>query len=763
MKGTIMKFNKPLASRLLLSTACVLLIPISSVSYAQDAGDNAQRSKKGDEIVVTARRKEETILDVPLPVTAFDETDIQEAGFRSFDDVFLLTPGVFNSTSGGRSDRITIRGFSQVSTTGGSNAGVFIDGVYISGPATALDLESLERIEIIKGPQSAQFGRGTLAGAVNYVTRRPSSEAEGKITATATTLDDYNLHGHWSGPIADNLSVMIGGGVRDKASEFFNQVTQKKDLGGKSSYGINGSVLFEPSNNLSVYWRASYSDISNDATGIYTQGPEFNNCNLTTTRQYYCGDIVIDYDNIRAINEDPSYVGGFGGTDRESFRTALIVDYDIDEKSSLQSITSWQNEDERWGSDATNRGVPSSQLLPDGPAVDISREWTDFSQELRFRRSMAENLELLLGGYYFKSERSEIATYLDEDRGIYTEENFALFGSLEFDVTDRLTLTGEVRYQEDDIELDSVTVPAGFNPVVSKFDAVLPRLTVDFQATEDMMLYGVYAKGNKPGSVNTRLLGDLDPTLIPIDEEHNEMFELGTKGRMMDGAIRYEVAGYVMKWENQQLTQNCLPPQCANSVTYTDNLGQTDIIGAEALLAFSPVPEFWDVTLTGSWTDSEIKSYEIVGSGSVLEEARGFGFPDSATGGVIVSGTPTPASPKWSFSATSEFGAPIANSSYEWFARADLSWVSEQFASVFGQASSGDRTNLNMRGGIENGDWRFEIFGNNLTDDETPLALVRTIRFDGSLRPPGPNPTQRAFSAIIPQGREFGISATRRF
>ncbi|MCA8890064.1 MAG: TonB-dependent receptor, partial [Parvularculaceae bacterium] len=641
-----------------------------------------------------------------------------------------------------------------------ANAGIFVDGVYINSPASSLDVENLERVEIVKGPQSAQFGRGTLAGAVNYVTRRPTDTLTGRLQATGTTLDEYEVNGFISGPVSDSLSLLGSFIKREKNSEFFNAYENRKDMGGKNLTAFTGAALWEPAQNLSFYLRGSYADTSNDNLGIYTQGPEFNNCNLSTARKYYCGEIEIDYDNIRALTIDPNFLDGSAGMDREDIRVALLTDWEVAEGHLIQSITSFQSEDSRFGSDATNRAIVSSVLLPRGAAVDISYDTRTISQELRYNVEASDRLSFLLGGYFYDSYQDEVATYIPEDRGRSSEQSLAAFGSVELGLTDKLSLTGEVRYQHDTVELDAPTVY-----VKSKFDAVLPRVTLSYNATDNFMLYAIYAKGNKPGSVNTRLLSQLAPELIPIDEEKNDMYEVGLKASALDRRLNFQLSGYYFDWTNQQLTQQCEPPQCLSAVTYTDNLGKTEIIGAEADLAFTVVPDFWDMRFTAAYVDAEIKYNEVVGSASVEEEAAAFGFPvDPVDGdGIIVSGTPAPASPDFTFSATNNITAPLGDTGFEVFFRTDYAYVSEQFASIFGQASTGDRHNLNMRLGLQNQSWRFEVFAQNLTDDKTPLSLVRTIRFDGSFSPFTPNPSERAFSAIIPEGRKVGVTATYNF
>ena len=443
----------------------VSLGAISALPFGAAPAAAQGTSATAGDIIVTARRKEETLLQTPLAVSAFGAEEITDAGFVTFDDIFLQAPGVFNSNVTGRSDRVTIRGVSQISTTGGSNAGIFVDGIFVSGPVSSLDVALLERVEIVKGPQSAQFGRGTLAGAVNYVTRRPTDELSAQAIMTAATKDEYSAVGYVSGPITDGLSILVGANYFYQDSLHFNAFENRKDLGGKERFNAMLGLLAKPTENIDIYFRAIYFDQKDDPIALYTQGPEFNNCILNAPRQYYCGVIDIDYDNILSITQagpgdypgargSQGYVGGEAGSDRDAVRLALDMNFNVNDWL-ISSLTGYQEEDERWGSDATNRGVVSSAFLPNGPAVDISRKWEDFSQELRVRRRFNDMIEVMVGGYYFNSKQTEVATYIPEDRGAVKEDSIAGFGSIELSPNDWITLTGEVRTQRDKITLVS--------------------------------------------------------------------------------------------------------------------------------------------------------------------------------------------------------------------------------------------------------------------------------------------------------------------
>lgn len=780
--GTMTSISRFKNTFLTTAAAASLVAGLAATAAPARAQSKGSSLLETENIIVTARRKAETLLNVPLAVSAFTADAILDAGFLDFDDILLQAPGVFNSNVTGRSDRVTIRGVSQVSTTGGSNAGIFIDGVFVSGPVSALELEMLDRVEIVKGPQAVQFGRGTLAGAVNYVTRRPSQEFGGQVNALAATQGEFGVSGWMTGPVTDTLSILAGANFYTLDSLFENAFEGREDLGGRENYSFNFGALLEPNENLSFYLRATYYEQKDDPIGIYTQGPEFNNCNLDTPRQYYCGVIDIDYDNVRNITRavpapagsmgefqypgrrgSQGYIGGEAGTDRDSFRLALITDIDLG-FGDLQLITGYQNEDERWGSDATNRGVASSVFLPNGPAVDISRSWEDFSQEVRFSRTFFDDrVQFLAGGYYFSSDRTEEATYIPEDRGQLSEDNLAGFASIEVAVTDWFSITGEVRTQRDKIEqIDA----AGEQVIEETFTATLPRVLVSFKPMDNLLIYGSYAIGNKPGNFNTRLellaLRDTDPDLfeqvVPIEEEELEVFEVGIKGTLFDNRVVFTAAAYTMDWTEQQLTQQIEIPigDGVGSFTYTDNVGETSIEGFEFEVSAAVIPDMFDLRFSAAYNNATIESFDVVGSATVEAEARGFGFPDSENG-VLVSGTPAPASPDWTFGVTGTFNYPVTDS-WDAFARADYVWIDEQFASIFGQASSGSRQKLDLRFGVENEDFRLEAYATNLTQDRSPTAVLRTIRFDAGFAG-----TQRAFSGVMQRPRQFGVRGSYKF
>ena len=166
-----------------------------------------------DEIVVTARKRSESLQEVPLSIAAYSAEQLQALGLRNDYDIANFTIGYRTLQQTGRDiDRPIIRGMAAPSTRGEPNASYFIDGVFVSGSISTAVTSAVDRVEVLRGPQSAQFGRATFSGAINYVTKTPGDELEGQINSRAGSSDDYDVGGWASGPLIDGkLYFLVSG------------------------------------------------------------------------------------------------------------------------------------------------------------------------------------------------------------------------------------------------------------------------------------------------------------------------------------------------------------------------------------------------------------------------------------------------------------------------------------------------------------------------------------------------------------------------
>ena len=279
-------------------------IDIASISHAQQLAL--------EEITVTARKRNESLLEIPLSITAFSAEDIEAGAFRDLGDIALQTGGLqFNTRSsdgvrGGRIDSvIRLRGVDFSSLDHLQATSVFIDGVFVLGTASSLGLQDLERVEIIKGPQSAFYGRNTFAGAVNYITKNPSlTEMTGKLDLSAATFGKYDASALVGIPLVEGkLAAQIN--LKKYQTDGEWTANDGGALGEESTASISGTLYGEPSENLSFKLRVHYQkdddgppvtgvlrgEDSTSCTGVSVQRLDDNGVStrFTPPNRYVCG------------------------------------------------------------------------------------------------------------------------------------------------------------------------------------------------------------------------------------------------------------------------------------------------------------------------------------------------------------------------------------------------------------------------------------------------------------------------------------------
>jgi iron complex outermembrane receptor protein len=273
-----------------------------------------------EEIVVTARKREENLREIPLSITAFSANDIEKKGFKGLEDIAMAAPGVQYSNQAGQipgryNSAIRFRGMNVNSETPSLQLGsLFIDGIYVLGGTQSIPVSDLERIEVIKGPQSAYFGRNTFGGAINYITKTPSTtEFKGKLAISAATYEEFDISADHEGPLVeDKLAYRIGTRLYSKGNMW--TATDGGELGAESSKAINGTLYATPTDNLSIKLRAFYNkdDDSAPAGGVI-QGLRNDSCTgktITTQdpafptarpQQYICGIVPTQGNAISAL------------------------------------------------------------------------------------------------------------------------------------------------------------------------------------------------------------------------------------------------------------------------------------------------------------------------------------------------------------------------------------------------------------------------------------------------------------------------------
>ena len=238
--------------RPLVSCAVAAAIAISAPSYAQ--GNKSDDSVGLEEITITARKVEENLMSVPIAITAFSEKDIESAGIKQLNDVMLRTPSfnfVNQQGGSGRNDRssnaLVFRGLYLASNIG-LNAGgsLFIDGAPVIGSQPP-SINDVERIEVLKGPQSAYFGRSTFAGAINFVTRDPNTSFKGRLNAEVSSWESHDMSLSAEGSLTDSLSGRVTARSFERGGQYTNFADPGgKKLGGQTTQSFSTTLVYNP-------------------------------------------------------------------------------------------------------------------------------------------------------------------------------------------------------------------------------------------------------------------------------------------------------------------------------------------------------------------------------------------------------------------------------------------------------------------------------------------------------------------------------------
>lgn len=765
-------FRNPIRPRM-LAMAIALALSGASLALAQDQDsadeENAIDHSRLDRIVVTARRQEETLQDAPVAVTAFTGDDIARQGFNNIDDLARFSPGLsFSQAFGRTSDRPVIRGQSNVlaNVQFGVESGTayFIDGIYYNGNIQSIDFNNLERVEVIRGPQSALYGRNAYAGAINFITRDPTNEFRGNARASLAKHNEREFAGSVSGPlIQDQLYFRLGARYYQYGGEYVNTLTGK-NVGSEETKGLNAALVWDPGPNFRARLNVLYKEDNDGPLPIFLQPADANNCEpgfrsaafrraffppirgggprvSSNGNQYFCGAIQARPDLV-ALNTDPLPDGtpdgtAFDGVFSEQLFAGLNLDWDVNGWT-LTSQTGWRDETRRFGTDSDHSDafvvfIPAGVPVPPGAEplfmnTSIS-EISEWSQEFRIASPSDRNLRFLAGVFYYDFEREQRSLTFASPRsgnpfgsteGI---SNQAIFGLLSYDISDRLTITGELRYQDEEkkrTERNSQTGAITFSGKGS-YTATTPRLTLDYQIDSDRMMYFTYARGARPGGLNGSLGDSIGfPT---YDQETSDNFELGLKSVWRDGQLLINASLFFIDAEDVQLTTAVpsLDGGAINSVA--TNQGAAETLGLElevrALLNDN-------ATLLASYalTDSEFTKgcddFEYTLNTGGLLIAPGTESPECS-----IKGNQLPLGSKHMASLGVDFRAPM-NNGLEFFAFPTMSYESKKYVQVHNRAWVPSTMIFNLRAGIRsNTGWELTAFARNLSNEDSPALATR--------------------------------------
>jgi iron complex outermembrane receptor protein len=559
----------------LLTTAAIILYPATLVR-AQETNTETQAEPQGlEEILVTARKRDENMQDVPASVSALSAGELERRFDSDVRDFAGASPNiVIDDTQQGPGGvaAIYIRGIGvgDVEKSVDPAVGVVFDDIYIGqSSGSLLKAIDIDRVEVLRGPQGTLFGRNATGGVINLARSRPTYDLTGKARATYGRFDTSKVEGVVSTGLSDSVAVKVSGAYEKSDgymyNKFFKQPGQRSEF-----YAVSGALLFEPTDNLDI-------QVSYDHQKTKQDPPQLLAVNKPT--DLFCAAYAQCSPKPGVPTSGDRYVSvSDGRLDKNAtFKLDMAVakaTYDVGSDMQLDYILGWLKTDETITQDFDT--TPFTLYHTDRPA-----RWRQTTNELRLTKGGTGPVTFVLGAYLWDSEYTiNLKNYIgfagpplltSAQDVTQTNKSWAIYGEGDYDLTEKLTLTVGARYTKDKkssivndlpvkiygslIEVNPVlTLPGNIvmaKPVEESWKKFTPRVSLRYELSDDSMVYGLWSRGYRGGGFNGRP-ATLSAATIPYDPETLDNYEVGFKTEFADNRVRLNGSAFIMKYDDMQ-------------------------------------------------------------------------------------------------------------------------------------------------------------------------------------------------------------------
>lgn len=659
----------------LLAIAAVILVP-ASVASAQEATEAPSASSGALEvIVVTARKREESMQDVPASISALSAGELDRRFDSDVRDFADSSPNiVIDDTQQGPGGvaAVYIRGIgvADVEKSVDPAVGVVFDDIYIGqSSGSLLKAIDIDRVEVLRGPQGTLFGRNATGGVINLARSRPTYELTGKARATFGRFDTWKIEGVASTGLAENVAVKVSGAYEKSDGYFYNRVY---DQPGQRSefYALSAALLFEPTDNLDI-------QLSYDHQKTEQDPPQLVAVNRPT--DLFCGVYNQCSPSPGVPTSGDRYVSVSDGRleKNATFQLDMAIakaTYDVGSDMQVDYIFGWLKTDEEITQDFD--AGPETLYHTDRPA-----RWRQTTNELRLTKGGSGPLTFVLGGYLWDSRYTiNLKNYIgfagpplltSAQDVTQTNKSWAIYGEGDYDLADRLTLTVGARYTKDKkssivndlpvfiygttVEANPIaTLPGSIAmaaPVRQSWSKFTPRISLRYEFTDDAMIYALWSRGYRGGGFNGRP-STIGAATIPYDPETLDNYEAGFKTQFADGRVRLNGAVFLMKYDDMQQDLDVPAPGTSTGrENRTINAASAELKGFELDLTARPVDGLTFNANVG-YLDAKYKDF---------------------VGDIYSTGTPVDASflkirraPKWTWSVGGTYEADIDSNASAW-------------------------------------------------------------------------------------------------
>lgn len=647
------------------------------------------QEQENDEIVVTAQKREQSIMEVGVAVTAMSGEDLRDQGLQSFAAVAEQVPNFTVSISRGAIPDFNIRGVSgdaNLSRLNESSIAVYVDEVYL-GDETALAGQTfdVERVEVLRGPQGTLFGRNTTGGLVHYISSRPSRDLTGYGNVQYGSDNWVMLEGAVSGPLGNGIRARLAGKWNRHDGHRVNiNKTPGADrrLGAANTLGVRGTLEFDLGEDVLLTLIGTYSKgdgetIPGNSYGALKPGGSRNPadwpnafCSLKEILDAQCVNTV------SALGPITSRKAGQGNTElpsdlldlRQEFYSATAkLEADLG-WATLTSVTNYSHNDFLYEIDGDN-GLHTAEFGP-GLVTYVALDNTSkqFSQELRLNGA-TDALDWVTGVYFYKDDKTyrKLDTLVTPARLTLAEaavetESYAAFGQASAHVSKEVSLVLGVRFNKESRALTRGTFRNLTTGDFQNVQAALPKSKIDtrdmtgkfgieFAPAKGHLWYASYSRGAKSGGFNATwnpgALAANVATTGPVGQETLDAFEVGAKHQFLGGDLRLSAAAFLYLYQGKQQSVTSFNPATLTTSNVFINSGDAEMYGTELELSYSPSSR-WDFTLGGGLLHTRIVESDVV-----VRDHR------APLTGIPLEGLELTQAPKWTANGVISYHVPL--------------------------------------------------------------------------------------------------------
>lgn len=751
-----------LATLLAVST----ILSSAGTAFAQDAQDDADM----DVIIVTAQKREQTLQEVPIAITALSAADLEAARIEDTLDLQFNVPNVLLSAN----RNITIRGVGSQSFGGTSdtNIGVLNNGVFLQSGTTFGEYFDLERIEVLRGPQGTLQGRNTTGGVINFISQKPTDEYGGYVTIQGESFNGVRASGALNLPINDVLSQRFAANFV-KRDGYTKNLFDGGRIDGRDQYTLRSSTRFDNGTTSADLVLTYFNEDSNRANAVKTlcsPDPAFGCSPDRVDTQFPTSTFRLDAFLLPGITRDGTFVPNPSDLrtvnidinpvqDNDDFLATFELNHDFG-NFLLTSVTGYRDGNSRsirdfdqgYRPNAFNPGTFGARTVADdgnGNGVltyqlfdqpnDIFVTTTDyrtaqtaegfrdqFSQEVRLASDLGGRFDFLVGGYYLNSDGGgSVNTYLPAAAVVALTttgavESYAMFGEIYVDLSDDLEFIGGLRYSDDTKNISTANglfaLPSP-NVQEASFDKVTGRAVLNWSpqiaGTDNTNIYASFSRGYKSGGFNPG--NAVNPV---FDDEVIDAYEVGAKTIFADGALQLNTAAFY--YDYQSLIVGNIVGTLATNV----NIPKSEVYGLEVETVYAP------------------------GNGLRLEGALGllsaqiqssFLSSDAARGGTFfeIQGNDLPNSPKRTLKVAAEYEYEVGDS-WRVTPRVDYynqtGFFSREFNTPSDKVEGWDQLDLQVAIANDDMPWDLTFFVKNVLDENSITFLETNSNLVGSFK-----------------------------